>query len=96
FFSKIFCSYRRSVLQTLPDTVDNFTDLRSCIEKLTRLIEADTSTNKKGTSIATSAHFAAVRGILCVQCFLLMSPPPDRTNQLCNTIQAQAERSSLD
>ncbi|MEB7341145.1 hypothetical protein NEN02_26280, partial [Escherichia coli] len=38
FFSKIFCYYRRSVLHTLPNTVDNFTDLRSCIEKLARLI----------------------------------------------------------
>ncbi|MEI1540289.1 hypothetical protein QJN61_24770, partial [Escherichia coli] len=41
FFSKIFCSYRRSVLQTLPNTVDNFTDLRRGIEKLARLIQAD-------------------------------------------------------
>ncbi len=47
FFSKIFCSYRRSVLQTLPDTVDNFTDLRSCIEKLARLIHADASHQEK-------------------------------------------------
>jgi len=41
FFSKIFCSYRRSVLHTLPDTINNFADLRSCIEKLARLIQAD-------------------------------------------------------
>ncbi|MDM9347194.1 hypothetical protein QU801_26095, partial [Escherichia coli] len=73
FFSEIFCSYGRSVLHTLPNTVDNFTDLRSCIEKLGRLIQADASHQKKGTSIATSAHFAAVRGILCVQCFRFIS-----------------------
>lgn len=30
-------------------------------------------TSKKGTSIATSAHFAAVRGVLCVQCFRFIS-----------------------
>ena len=47
FFSKIFCSYRRSVLHTLPNTVDNFTDLRSCIEKLARLIQADASHQEK-------------------------------------------------
>lgn len=47
FFSKIFCSYRRSVLQALPNTVDNFTDLRSCIEKLARLIQTDASHQKK-------------------------------------------------
>lgn len=73
FFSEIFCSYGRSVLHTLPNTVDNFADLRSCIEKLARLIQTDASHQKKGTSIATSAHFAAVRGILCVQCFLLIT-----------------------
>ncbi|GCI81368.1 hypothetical protein BvCmsNSNP002_04662 [Escherichia coli] len=73
FFSKIFCYYRRSVLHTLPNTVDNFTNLRRCIEKLARLIQTDASRQKKGTSIATSAHFAAVRGILCVQCFLLIT-----------------------
>lgn len=33
-------------------------------------------TSKKGTSIATSAHFAAVRGVLCVQCFRFMSSSP--------------------
>ncbi len=43
----------------------NFADLRSRIEKLARLIQADDPTNKKGTSIATSAHFAVVRA-LCV------------------------------
>lgn len=47
FFSKIFCSYRRSVLHTLPNTVDNFTDLRSCIEKLARLIQANASHQEK-------------------------------------------------
>ena len=47
FFSKIFCSSRRSVLQALPNTVDNFTDLRSCIEKLARLIQTDASHQKK-------------------------------------------------
>ena len=47
FFSKIFCSYRRSVLHTLPNTVDNFTDLRSCIEKLARLIQTDASHQEK-------------------------------------------------
>ena len=47
FFSKIFCSYGRSVLQTLPNIVDNFTDLRSYIEKLARLIQADASHQEK-------------------------------------------------
>ncbi|HFV1444784.1 TPA: hypothetical protein ACIX2T_002828, partial [Escherichia coli] len=41
FFSEIFCSYGRSALQTLSNTVDNFADLRSRIEKLARLIQAD-------------------------------------------------------
>lgn len=81
FFSKIFCSYRRLVLHTLPNTVDNFTDLRSCIEKLACFIQADASHQEKGTSIATSAHFAAVRGILCVLCFRVISPPTHSPNQ---------------
>ncbi|CNT58826.1 Uncharacterised protein [Salmonella enterica subsp. enterica serovar Bovismorbificans] len=38
-------------------------------------------TSKKGTSIATSAHFAAIRGILCVQCFRVISPPTYSPNQ---------------
>ncbi|MVW21795.1 hypothetical protein GP664_25555 [Escherichia coli] len=49
------------------------TDLRSCIEKLARLIQADASHQQKGTSIATSAHLAAARGVRRVQCFRFIS-----------------------
>ncbi|GDJ68080.1 hypothetical protein BvCmsKSP024_01888 [Escherichia coli] len=45
-------------MHTLPDTINNFTDLRGCIEKLTRFIQLTHPTRKKGTSIATSAHFS--------------------------------------
>ncbi|HGX8716482.1 TPA: hypothetical protein ACJINS_005403, partial [Escherichia coli] len=43
FFSKIFCHFSRSVMHTLSDTIDNFTDLRGSIQKLTRPIQADAS-----------------------------------------------------
>ncbi|WP_213078412.1 hypothetical protein, partial [Escherichia coli] len=41
FFSKIFCSYGRSILCAPPNAINKLADLRSRIEKLTRLIQAD-------------------------------------------------------
>lgn len=62
FFSKIFCSYRRSVLQALPNTVDNFTDLRSCIESWRALSRLTHPTRKKAPvslPVPISPPFAA-------------------------------------
>ncbi|WP_206748785.1 hypothetical protein, partial [Escherichia coli] len=43
---------------------------------------------KKGTSIATSAHFAAVRGILCVPYFCFISSiPGSEQQQQSDTLQ---------
>ncbi|EFD0181144.1 hypothetical protein CQS20_005013, partial [Escherichia coli] len=74
-----------------PDIADNFADLRSRIEKLVRLIQADASHQEKSTSIATSAHFAAVRGILCVQCFRVISPPTHSPNQNSDSHKADCK-----
>ncbi len=50
-------------LSTISQTGEAVSKSWRALSRLTQL------TNKKGTSIATSAHFAAIRGVLCVQCF---------------------------
>ena len=69
-----FCRHCRT-----PSTISQ---TREAVSKSWRALSRLTHpTNKKGTSIATSAHFAAVRGILCVRCFRVISPPTHSPNQ---------------
>ena len=90
FFSKIFCSYRRSVLQALPNTVDNFTDLRSCIEKLARLIQTDASHQKKRHQYRYQCPFRRrSRHSVCPVFSAHVSYPPINPDKL-KTLQAVA------